>query len=97
MEKKIINWANDFKINESLHSLAQELSGAYGRMCFNNENHPDSKLWQEKSLKWSDYDRTIKDLFFDSEQIAQEEVDKLSVQCRDILTLEKELLKKGSG
>lgn len=97
METKKINWANDFKINESLHSMAQEISAAYGRMWFNNQNHVESGQWKEMSLKWSDYDRKIKDFVFDSEQIAEKEINKLSTQCRDILALEKSLPNKGTG
>jgi len=96
METKKINWANDFTINESLHSLAQELSAAYGRMCFNNKNHPTRELWKEKSAKWSDYDRAIKDLVFDSEQIAGEEVNRLTKECNAVLTVEMALLQKGA-
>lgn len=92
METKKINWANDFQINESLHTLSQEMSAAYGRMSFNNKNHSDAKQWQEQSIKWMDYERTIKDLVFNTEGEANAEVNRLGEECKQVLTLEKTLL-----
>ena len=94
METEKINWTNDFKINESLHAFAQEMSAVYGRMCFNNSEHPDTKEWKEKSLTWADYDRSIKDIVFNTEEKALEEVNRLAKECKELLSLEKSLLHK---
>lgn len=86
------NWSGDFQINESLHSFAQELSAAYGRMSFNNQSHPDSKSWKENSIYWADYERSIKDLVFNTEEEAFTEVERLGKECKQVLIFEKKLL-----
>lgn len=92
MDTEKINWVNDFRINESLHSSAQDLSAAYGRMHFNNSTHEEAKTWQENSIRWAEYEHSIKDLKFNTEEQAFAEVERLGKECKRILELEKKLL-----
>lgn len=90
METKI-NWANDFKYNESLHFVAQELMGTYARLMLNNPINIEYKNWDELSDKWGVYERSIKDLVIDSEELAIQEVETISVELRKAYSLEKKL------
>lgn len=88
------NWAEDFGINELLHSRSQNLAGAYSRLAYNLPKHADAKKWDEKGLVWARYNRAIKDLVFSTEEEGNEEANRLSVELKAVLALEKAFIKQ---
>src|SRR5687767_398310 len=93
METKQINWANDFKINEMLHTTAQELMGVFGRLCFHNPSDVRYEQWKTRGLYWADYEDRIKDLVIDTQAAGEKEVEKISQELKSMLALEKDLLR----
>lgn len=91
MNENTINWVNDFGINETLHSVAQGLSGTYSRMAFNFPNHTEASLWKQKSIEWSNYDKGIKDMFIETKEAASIETIRLTGEYNKILIKEKNL------
>lgn len=85
------NWVHDFRVNEILHSISQDISGIYARLTINLPNHPEKNNWTEKSDYWAGYNRKIKDLVFDNEKQAQEEIDKLISENKQAIALESSL------
>lgn len=86
------NWIQDFGINEMLHTGAQELAGAYSRLLYNNPDNSQSQNWQAKSLDWANYNRSIKDLAFDTKDKAEAEIEKIALELKSVLNLERTLI-----
>jgi hypothetical protein len=93
METTKINWVGDFSINESLHSSAKVLAGAYARMSIANPEHKDAELWKNESFKWVKYNMNIKDLYFATEAEGKAEADRLVQEVKKVFALEDQLIK----
>lgn len=94
MNNITINYADNFKYNELLHQTSKELAGTYARLAFNHKTHSEVENWKLKSKQWRSYNSDIKDLFIKTEDLAEKEVERLSVECKAILKLEEVLNKK---
>ena len=86
-----INWKDDFRYNESLHSTAQGLGAAYSRLLRNHPEHADANLWKEEKAKWPKYNSEIKDMVINTEKEAIDETNRIAEIYKKVLETEKYL------
>lgn len=73
-----INYADDFRYNEILHSTAQSIMHLYIRIRRENPGHANRKVWTERIDYWSEYDRDrIRNMTLDTQEKAKEELEKV--------------------
>lgn len=74
-----INYADDFRYNEMLHSIAQSIMHIYIRLRRCNPGHPNEKAWDENIKYWSRYDREeIRGMALPTEEQAKAELAKVT-------------------
>lgn len=86
-----INWTKDIVYYEVINHAVRELTRAYFKLAYNYSSHSDVKYWNQKEREWREYGSEIKNMFIESKEKVQEEIDRILNEYKEVLEIEKKI------